>query len=105
MSLTDAALSDLNDATNEVAAELDALEALVAESDSSAAARIHKAADRLRGLAADPEAPVPPAEPEVPAEPETPVDVPVPAEDQPVLDGQDVEEGQAPGDPAPRENG
>ncbi|ALE77661.1 hypothetical protein WY02_03460 [Pseudonocardia sp. AL041005-10] len=62
MSQIDAALAELNDATNEVAADLDALEAQVAEIDSATAGKIRAAADRLRGLAADPEQPVPPAE-------------------------------------------
>lgn len=62
MSQIDAALTELNDATNEVAADLDALEAKVAEIDSATAGKIRAAADRLRGLAADPAQPVPPAE-------------------------------------------
>lgn len=69
MSLTDSALSELDAATNEVAGELDDLEQQVAAAvasgqalDSSVAARISAAATRLRGLAADPEQPVPPAD-------------------------------------------
>lgn len=69
MALTDAALADLDAATNEVADELDELRGELADSDSALAARISAAADRLRGLAADPEVPVPPVEPPVEPEP------------------------------------
>lgn len=76
MSLTDAALAELDAATNEVAADLDALEAQIAGLDADAASKISAAAARLRGLAADPEQPVPPAEPAdpAPADPEAPAD-------------------------------
>jgi hypothetical protein len=59
MSLTNDALVELDDATNEVAGELEALVAQVAGMDGDTAARINAAATRLRGLAADPENPVP----------------------------------------------
>lgn len=59
MALTDQALADLDAATNEVAAELDELRDLVAGNDAAVADRISAAATRLRGLAADPENPVP----------------------------------------------
>jgi peptidoglycan hydrolase CwlO-like protein len=74
MSEIDNALSELDAATNEVAAELDALEATVAGLDADAGAKIRAAADKLRGLAADPANPVP-AEP-APAD-EAPVAEPV----------------------------
>jgi len=61
MALTDQALADLNDATNEVAAELEDLRDQLAGADAAVAQRITDAAARLRGLAADPENPVPPA--------------------------------------------
>jgi hypothetical protein len=57
-----AALAELDSATNEVAAELEALTAQVSNLDADTAARITAAATRLRGLAADPENPVPPVE-------------------------------------------
>ena len=63
MALTDAALADLDDATNAVADELDELRGELKDSDSALALRISAAADRLRGLAADPNEPVPPAPP------------------------------------------
>lgn len=62
MALTDQALADLNDATNEVAAELDDLRGQLSDADAAVAQRISDAASRLRGLAADPENPVPPAD-------------------------------------------
>lgn len=65
MALTDEALADLDDATNEVAGELEALAARVEQLDGDVAAQIRVRATRLRGLAADPENPVPdePTEP------------------------------------------
>lgn len=76
------ALADLNDATNEVAGELDTATATIqslsdqlAATDPAAAAKVAEAvsgitaaATRLRGLAADPEQPVPPVD-ETPVEP------------------------------------
>lgn len=59
MALTDQALADLDAATNEVAAELDELRDLVAGNDAALADRIGAAATRLRGLAVDPDNPVP----------------------------------------------
>lgn len=70
------ALADLNDATNEVAGELETAAAKIQEltdqlanTDPEAAAKvaealtgISSAATRLRGLAEDPENPVPPVE-------------------------------------------
>jgi response regulator RpfG family c-di-GMP phosphodiesterase len=70
------ALADLNDATNEVAGELDAAAAkiqeltdVIAGNDPESAAKVAEAlagigaaATRLRGLAEDPENPVPPVE-------------------------------------------
>lgn len=61
MALTDQALADLDAATNEVADELDALKNQLSEVDGTVADRITAAAARLRGLAADPDNPVPPA--------------------------------------------
>lgn len=71
MSLTDQALSELDDATNEIAAELEALEGELSGLDSSVADRVSAAAARLRGLAADPENPVPadPGTGDAPADP------------------------------------
>jgi hypothetical protein len=60
MALTDEALADLDAATNEVAAELEELRDLLSGADQALAGRITAAATRLRGLAADPENPVPP---------------------------------------------
>lgn len=68
MSKITEALADLDDATNAVAARLDALAGQVAASDQSAADQIKVEADRLRTLAADPNNPVP--------EPVPPVDQP-----------------------------
>lgn len=62
MALTDQALADLDAATNEVAAELDDLKAQLSGADQAVADRITAAATRLRGLAADPDNPVPPAD-------------------------------------------
>lgn len=59
MALTDVALDDLNNATNEVAAELDELRGQIGATDAALADRIGAAANRLRSLAADPENPVP----------------------------------------------
>ena len=64
MSLSETALEDLNDATNEVAAELAEIRGEIAATDTALAGRIGSAANRLRGLAADPENPVPPVESE-----------------------------------------
>lgn len=66
MALTDDALAELDNATNEVAADLDALRAQVETFDTNLAAQIGERADRLRQLASDPENPVPPAEPAQP---------------------------------------
>lgn len=64
MAKTETALEDLNDATNEVAAELDQLRGEISATDTALADRIGSAATRLRGLAADPANPVPdPVEP------------------------------------------
>lgn len=63
MTASETALQALDAATNEVATELEELRDLIASTDAATAARIQAAADRLRGLAADPENPVP--EPEV----------------------------------------
>lgn len=59
MAQIDDALSALDEATNDIAAELDQLKSQVAGFDSNAAQRIQAAADRLRSLAADPANPVP----------------------------------------------
>lgn len=78
MSLSETALADLDQATNEVADELDQLRGEIAGTDAALAGRISAAATRLRGLAADPANPVP-VDPgtgsgETPAEPAPPVD-------------------------------
>lgn len=82
MTATEDALRDLDEATNEVAAEIEELRSSVAATDSATADRLGVVAQRLRGLAADPENPVPndPA----PVEP-TPVD-PQPANPEPTPD-------------------
>lgn len=61
MSATEDALRDLDQATNDVAAEVDELRAQVANFDQDTAAKLGVVAERLRGLAADPSQPVPPA--------------------------------------------
>lgn len=83
MALSDDALADLDVATNEVAADLDDLKNQLSTADAAVAARITAAADRLRGLAADPANPVPPAPAVEPAPaPAEPVPAP-PAEPTP----------------------
>jgi chromosome segregation ATPase len=63
MSAVDTAIADLNQATNDVADELEALRAEVEGLDSDTAAKLQPVIDKLRGLAADPENPVPSPEP------------------------------------------
>lgn len=63
MSLSETALADLDVATNEIATELDDLRGQISSTDAALADRIGAAAERLRGLAADPENPVPAPEP------------------------------------------
>jgi hypothetical protein len=77
MSATENAIADLNAATNEVAAELDELRNQLASTDQATADQLGQVAARLRGLAADPENPVP----DPPADPQ-PVD-PEPTPDEP----------------------
>lgn len=74
MALTDAALAELDEATNAVADELDQLRDELGDADAAIALRISAAADRLRGLAADPTEPVPPAPPAPEPTPEPPAD-------------------------------
>jgi F420-0:gamma-glutamyl ligase len=72
MTLSETALADLDAATNQVAAELDTLRGELTTADSAVADKIAAAANRLRGLAADPTNPVPapaPAPEPAPAEP------------------------------------
>jgi septal ring factor EnvC (AmiA/AmiB activator) len=69
MSLSETALADLDQATNEVADELDQLRNEIAGTDAALADRISAAADRLRGLAADPTNPVPADGGDTPADP------------------------------------
>jgi hypothetical protein len=64
MAALDDALAELNDATNAVAARLEDLANDVAQHDGAAADAVRAQAARLRGLAADPQNPVPP-EPQV----------------------------------------
>ena len=61
MALSDQALADLDAATNEVAAELDEVRAQLTNADQAVADRVTAAAARLRGLASDPQNPVPSA--------------------------------------------
>ena len=77
-------LADLNDATNEVAGEIDVFNTTIADliaqlanSNPEAVAQLEElkagataAASRLRGLAADPEVPVPPVDDNPPAVPD-----------------------------------
>jgi hypothetical protein len=63
MSRVDEAIEQLNTATNDVADDLERLRQEVAGSDSATAARLTPVIERLRGLAVDPENPVPPIEP------------------------------------------
>jgi uncharacterized coiled-coil protein SlyX len=62
MSRVDDVLVELNDATNQIAAELDTLRGDVANVDTVTADKLTPLVDRLRGLAADPNNPVPPAD-------------------------------------------
>jgi hypothetical protein len=59
MARLDDVINDLNTATNDIAAELDALRGDMANLDSATADRLTPLVERLRGLAADPENPVP----------------------------------------------
>lgn len=67
MAQVDDALIELDQATNEVAAELEELAGRVDQFDTNVAGEIRTRAGRLRSLAADPENPVP--DPEEPADP------------------------------------
>lgn len=71
MGATENALAELDAATNDVAAEIDELRGQVASVDQATADRLGVVSARLRGLAADPEQPVPapPTEPDVPVDP------------------------------------
>lgn len=71
MGATENALVELDSATNEVAAEIDELRGEVAKFDEATAERLGVVSARLRGLAADPETPVPapPVEPDVEVDP------------------------------------
>jgi hypothetical protein len=59
MAQVDAALVELDEATNEVARELDELANQIEAADANVAGEIRTRATRLRALAADPENPVP----------------------------------------------
>lgn len=59
MAQVDAALVELDEATNEVAADLERLAGQIEASDAATAGEIRTRATRLRALAADPENPVP----------------------------------------------
>jgi hypothetical protein len=64
------ALEDIDAATNDVAQEVDDLRSAVsvgmsAEDVEAVHARMHAQAEKLRGIAKDPEAPVPPVDPPV----------------------------------------
>lgn len=76
MAKSEDALAELDVATDEIATELEDLRDDVAQHDAALAAKITEKAARLRGLAKDPENPVPPVtdepvveEPPAPAEP------------------------------------
>jgi uncharacterized coiled-coil protein SlyX len=56
---TDDAVTQLNDATNDIATELDELRGQVAGLDQATADKLTPIVERLRGLAADPQNPVP----------------------------------------------
>lgn len=64
MSQLSDALVELDEATNAVAARLEALANQLDEFDLNASNAVRAEATRLRSLAADPENPVPPVEPE-----------------------------------------
>lgn len=59
MSAVDDQLSQLDQATNDVASELESLKAEVANSDATLAAKLDAPIARLKSLAADPNNPVP----------------------------------------------
>lgn len=59
MSQVDDALADLNNATNDVAEDLERLRDEVAAFDAGTAEKIQPIVERLRSLAVDPENPVP----------------------------------------------
>lgn len=69
MSATDDALAELDQATTAVADRIDSLLAQVGNLDASTAAAIRTETDKLRGLAADPDNPVPEPSPEPTPEP------------------------------------
>lgn len=59
MSRVDDVIADLNTATDEIAADLEALRAQVSNVDAVTAERFTPLVERLRALGADPENPVP----------------------------------------------
>jgi chromosome segregation ATPase len=59
MSQTDDAVAELNTATNDLAARIDAILANEASLDANTASELRAVRDRLQGLAADPANPVP----------------------------------------------
>lgn len=68
MTAAENAWAEVDSALNDVAAEVEELRGEVAAHDSDTARRLGLVATRLRGIAADPENPVP----EPPSEPDTP---------------------------------
>lgn len=62
MSLTEAAITELNTATNDLAARVDAILARDTALDAQTAGELQQVSARLKGIAADPANPVP-AEP------------------------------------------
>lgn len=62
MSRVDDVIADLNTATDEIAADLEALREQVSNVDAVTAEKFTPLVERLRALGADPENPVPPAD-------------------------------------------
>lgn len=56
-------IAALNEATNEVAAKVEELRGIINSDDPAVETALNEISARLKGLAADPEAPVPPVEP------------------------------------------
>jgi septal ring factor EnvC (AmiA/AmiB activator) len=62
MSQTDDAITELNTATNDLAARIDVILSNEASLDANTATELRAVRDRLQGLAADPANPVPPVD-------------------------------------------
>jgi len=62
MTRVDDVISDLNDATDEIANDLESLREQVSGLDATTAEKFTPLVERLRALGADPQNPVPPAD-------------------------------------------